>query len=235
MNRLYIMKIIAASLLGDGCVHIPQDYKNALYSTCKTVNHRDYVDWLKDRLSTVTKVNESLHQPGMKNAKQLINISTRSHPIYTKFRNRMYPNGIKAVDPHYLKLMDWEFMAVWFQEDGTLHTRYRKNCYEMQASIATMCFTYGDHLLLARAIQEKLDIPAHIRAVKARNGVRQYMLTFRRKFIPILLDGISPYVAPSFQYKCSYDRLLTCCQDEEIVRPDKELSELDRNDLVATM
>ena len=232
MNKPYIMKIIAASLLGDGCVHIPREYKNAIYSTSKTVNHRDYIEWLIERLETINKVSVSLHQPSMRNAKQLICIRTRSHPIYTKFRHRMYPNGIKVVDPHYLKLLDWEFMAVWFQEDGTLNTRYRKNCYEMQASIATMCFSYGDHLLLARAIEEKLHIPAHIRPIKAKNGARQYMLTFRRKFIPRLLDGIQPYIVPSFQYKCSYDRLLARCQDEEIVRPDEESSELDRNDLI---
>lgn len=220
----YLTKIVAASLLGDGCVHTPPEYKNCVYSTSKTIDHQDYIDWLSNRLGTLTEIKTGVVHMNkyVANAKDQIHLRTRAHPFYTKFRERMYGTGKKCVDPHYLTLLDWEFMAVWFQEDGTLNTRYRKNCYEMQASIATMCFSYGDHLLLARAIQEKLNIPAHIRPITNKVGERQYLLTFKRKFIPTLLDGIAPFMVPSFQYKCSYDRLLAKIQDEEIVQSSEE-------------
>jgi hypothetical protein len=225
MSMKYLTKIVAASLLGDGSIRIPPEYKTACYSTAKTVPHADYLDWLTERLETLTHVRRYEIQPkNTPGALRQIHLETRSHPFYTKFRHRMYGTGVKVVDPHYLTLLDWEFMAVWFQEDGTVNTRLRReNYYDIQASIATHSFSYGDQLLLARAIQEKLELPVHIRPVTARSGARQYYLTFRRKFIPKLLDGIAPYVVPSFQYKCSYDRLLVeDHKDEEIVRSASE-------------
>lgn len=224
MSNEYLTKIVAASLLGDGCVHTPREYINCVYSTVKTIDHQDYIDWLSERLGQLTHIttNRVIASRYMLNAKDQVHLRTRALPFYTKFRQRMYGTGKKCVDPHYLTLLDWEFMAVWFQEDGTLNTRYRKNCYEIQASIATQCFSYGDHLLLARAIEEKLNIPAHIRPTANKTGERQYILTFRRKFIPTLLDKIFPFVVPSFQYKCSYDKLLTQVKDEEIVQSAEE-------------
>lgn len=224
MSEQYLTKVVAASLLGDGCVHTPPEYVNCVYSTAKTIDHQDYIDWLSERLGQLTtiKTNRVISSKYIANAKDQIHLRTRALPFYTKFRQRMYGTGVKCVDPHYLTLLDWEFMAIWFQEDGNLSTRFRKNCYEMQAKIATMNFSYGDHLLLARAIKEKLDIPAHIRPITSQRGERQYILTFRRKFIPKLLDGMAPFIVPSFQYKCSYDKLLAKIKDEEIVQSVEE-------------
>jgi hypothetical protein len=223
MNTKYLTKIVAASMLGDGHIRIPNDGSiNAQYMTSKTEPHLDYLEWLDDRLSTLTKTSRYRFQPKMLNALPCIVLKTGCLPFYTKFRERMYGTGQKCVDPHYLTLLDWEFMAVWFQEDGTLNTRYRKNCYEMQASIATNCFSYGDHVLLTRAIEERLGFPAHIRKYTGKSGNRQYNIVFRTKFIPKLLDGMAPFIQPSFAYKCSYDKLLVKYKDDDIVHSSQE-------------
>lgn len=208
MSNVYIEKIVAASLLGDGSVHIPKDgSKNAVYSQNKTQPHEDYVFWLKERLETVTKTYLTYYQPKLLNAKPAIAIRTRTHPMYTQFRNRMYGTGVKCVDKHYLTLLDWEFLAVWFQEDGTMSCRKRETDKrsDIQVSIATHCFSYGDHMLLKLALKEKLGLDWNIRQQYNKFGLIQYTLHLYRKHAEYFCDNIRPFVVPSFQYKCSYD------------------------------
>lgn len=218
-NNMYLTKIVAASLLGDGCVHIPKDGSiNAKYTQSKTIPHIDYVDWMCERLEQITHVNRSNYQPKMLNAKECIQIQTRCHPFYTKFRQRMYGTGVKCVDPHYLTLLDWEFLAVWYQEDGTMNIRQRARdkTPDIQISIATNCFSYGDQMLLKEALKEKLDLEWNIRSYTNKNGNRLYTLHLLRKCADTFIDKINQFIVPSFQYKCSYDKLLIK-QDGDIV------------------
>lgn len=216
-NNMYLTKIVAASLLGDGCVHVPPDGSiNAKYTQNKIVPHADYVDWLCERLEQITHVNRHEYQPKMENANKIIQFSTRCHPFYTKFRERMYGTGVKCVDPHYLTLLDWEFLAVWYQEDGTMNVRQRPRdkTPDIQISLATNCFGYGDQLLLRDALKEKLNLEWNIRSYTNKKGYRKYTLHLYRKCADVFMENISKYIVPSFQYKCSYDKhRLTAVED----------------------
>lgn len=202
MNSKYLTKIVAGSLLGDGSVHIPNDgSRNARYSQNKTADHRDYVEWLIERLETITKVSVWDYQPKMQNAKPAIGFQTRTHPFYTKFRDRMYPLGYKSVDPHYLTLLDWEMLAVWYQEDGTIHSRVQGNYQDIQVALRSDSFTYGDNLLLKKALKEKTETEWNVRRMTNKKGEFKYYLALVRSSLPRFIDNIAPFILPSFEYK----------------------------------
>lgn len=218
MTDKYTTKIVAASLLGDGSVGVPPDGSvNAKYRQPKTVDHMDYINWLSERLSAVTPTNQYEWQPRLGNSKRQVMLQTRTHPFYTSFRNRMYPNGHKVVDPHYLTLIDWEFMAVWYQEDGS--TVVDRDY--VRPIICTECFSYGDNHHLRKAVSEKLGIDLNVSSYRDK-GLQKYRLRVRPKDINKFMDGIEPYVVPSFSYKICRTVGSSSVLDEDIVRPTEE-------------
>ena len=205
-NNMYLTKMVAASLLGDGSVHIPSDgSKNALFTIAQVITHKDYIDKLQNILENITRTKTRIHQPELKNAKEQITLQTMRHPFYTKFRERMYGTGKKCVDPHYLTLLDYEFLAHWFMEDGSLSsTPQRKDgrwYNRKEAYLHTNGFSYGDNILLKQALKEKLDIESNVRIYTGKTGNRTYFLSIYKKSIDAMLEGISPFIVPSFEYK----------------------------------
>lgn len=225
-DKKYVTKIAAASILADGSVGIPPDGSiNAKYRQPKTIDHADYVDWIAERLSAVTPMNQHEFQPKMKNAKRQIMLQSRCHPFYTAFRNRMYPNGHKTVDPHYLTLMDWEFMAIWYQEDGSTirHRGYARSV------LCTDWFSYGEQHLIRNAIKEKLNIEFNVKNYR-QNGKQTYRLHLNHKDINPFMDGIAPYVVKSFSYKLCRTVGSSSKLDEDIVRSSEESEDQIVND-----
>lgn len=219
MNKMYLTKIVAASLLGDGCVTIPKDGSiNASYGIRQTEPHKDYLNWLADRLNDITYVRREgpfVMSKYIQNAKDQYGLKTRTHPFFTKFRERMYPNGHKVVDPHYLTLMDWEFLAIWYQDDGHITSRMQGNYQDIQVGIATQSFSYGDNLLLKQALKEKLYLEWNIRQYKNKTGAIKYHLALRRTSLERFIDGVMPFIVPSFQYKVQ--TIVPLKKGEEIV------------------
>lgn len=232
MTDKYVTKIVAASLLGDGSVGIPPDgSKNAKYRQPKTVEHSDYIEWLGGVLSTITPVNTYEFQPKAEGASRQIMLQTRCHPFYTRFRERMYPNGHKVVDPHYLTLLDWEFMAVWYQEDGSTVRDKRKQGTYSGVVLCTDCFSYGDHHLLRDKIKEYLGVEFNVTSYR-KNGKQYYRLKLNKAHISQFMEGIAPFVVESFKYKlCRTAGSTTKVVDEDIVRPVEESTEQVVNDL----
>jgi len=193
-----LTKYVAAFLLGDGSVttdnKLPNNNKR--FICAQVVTNEDYVLWRADILSNISPINIYLRNHKSENQKDSLMTVTRSLPLYTNFRERLYINGVKRIDPHYLHLLDWETMAIFYQDDGNLHidrgVPYIKIC--------TNGYSYGDHLLFVRAAKEKLNIEMNIVPLRTKNGI-QYNIKLPRRFVEKFVEGVSPYVLPSFQYK----------------------------------
>lgn len=214
-----ITKIVAASLLGDGNVAVPPDgSKNAKYRQPKTEDHRDYCEWMCKELSVITRAYIYEFQPKMQGAKRQIEIRTQCHPFFTKFRERMYPNGHKVVEPHYLNLLDWEFLAIWYQEDGSTVRDKRKQGTYIRVFICSECFSYADNQYLRIKIKEKLGIDFNVKSMRNR-GNHGYRLELRKEDINTFMQGIEPFVLPSFSYKICRTVGSSSLLDEDIVRP----------------
>jgi hypothetical protein len=225
MTKIYITKIVTASLLGDGCLDIPKDGSiNARYRQPKIMPNRDYIEWLGETIKDVCGIRYYTFQPKMPNAQEQIMLYTRVHPFFTSIYRRMYPNGHKVVDKHYLTLLDWESLAVWYQEDGTLHVVKQKakhgNKEYACPLLCTDSFSYGDQHLLRIALKERLNLDFNVVSSRRKNGNQYYRLRLRSRDIAKFMDNISPYIQESFKYKlCRTVGSTSLKVDEDIVRP----------------
>ena len=224
MNKeAYLTKIVAASLLGDGSVHIPNDGSiNAAFSMAQVVDHRDHVDFIKNLLEDITRVKTWEIQPKLGNSRRQYHMQTMRHPFYTKFRHRMYGTGIKAIDPHYLTFMDYEMLAIWYMQDGSLsttpHIRETGNYNRKELFLYSNSFSYGDNMLLKDCLKEKFAIESNIRHSKGKTGNITYFLSIYKKCIDTFLEGVTPFIQPSFQYKLQVRTVDSLKKDDDIVQ-----------------
>jgi hypothetical protein len=225
-DNKYLTKITAASLLGDAGVYIgkTQRNNNAYFYINQIDTHKDYLEWLQERhnVLTNTRLNGPYERkcPDCKNPKPQYRLVTQNHPFYTKFRDRMYATGKKTVDPHYLTLIDYEFLAIWYQEDGTLKQLNENTPYGLyrreRIQIASMGFSYAENILLRESLKEKLGLIWNVRQQKSKTGGFLYYIELYKKQIDEFIYGVMPYIQPSFMYKVSRT-VSSLDKDEEIV------------------
>ena len=127
------------------------------------------------------------------------------------------------IDPHMLTLMDSEALAIVLMADGSRKNIRLANGETSQYRIHTNGFSYGDNLLLARAIKEKLDIPFDIE----RQAVNKWGLTLSRKFNSKFEDTVYKHVLNSFMYKLGRQAPE---KDGDIVCSVQECTEIPRNE-----
>jgi hypothetical protein len=223
MDKKEEVKYIVAFTYGDG--YIGYHGTECRFEANNIIDNLDYINWRKSILENFTKVTTYEINDKRQNRKTIVKTVTRTNPIYTKVHSRMYLLGKKVIDPHYLTLLDWETLAIWYMDDGNLRLvkqDYKDSHYEYAVpNIATNCFSYGDNLLIKEAIKEKLGIEFNINKHSINsNGEQTYILSLQRKSFPKFLDGIYNYIFPSFQYKINpYVELVTGnADDDEIVR-----------------
>lgn len=206
INNKEVTKIVAASLLGDACINA--ENKNSVrFSLSQLPSHKDHLDFVAEYLETITPVTWYFVPPkkdiiicGRKTVSNgVARITTRRHPFYHKFYIRMYGTGIKTVDVHYLKLMDWQFLATWYMQDGARGSKRCTGIYK--PVICTDCFSYGDQLLLRHCMIERLGITWNINKFTNADKPNQYRLYLAAKDINKFIDGIAPHMQKSFEYK----------------------------------
>ena len=212
MNDKDIMKYAVAFTYGDGCI-IRHGKECRFEATCIEDN-MDYINWRKCILENITPINTYENKDSRPNRKLLIKTSSRTHPTYTKIYSRMYHNGRKTVDPHYLKLFDWETLAIFYMDDGNLQNvtqSYKENKYSNKyPNIASMSFSYAENIMLKETIKKNLGIEFNVRKHSEReDGTINYMLYLAGSSRQSFYSNISKYILPSFRYKLdnSYDVL----------------------------
>lgn len=227
-DKKILVKYISGLLLGDGCLRRRQDTWNAFYHLSQITIHRDYVFWQADILNNISsvKVWETSERVQTTRAigKPCYHLDTGAVPFYTTLYERIYIDGHKTISPHDLKLMDWEVLALWYMDDGYYHQAHATSYF------CTDCYSYGDCVLLQKAIYEKFGILSGLMRRKLKNNYG-YRIRVSKKSLDAFHKGIKPYIFPSFEYK------LHCTnspsdEGDDIVRASEESEELDRNDLV---
>jgi hypothetical protein len=213
-DNKYITKIVAASLLGDGYLNRTKtEHQNSYFELKQLSIHKDYIDHISEILQDITSittdiVNSHIDSRGFK-SNERIRIRTKTHPFYTKFRHRMYPNGHKVIDPHYLTLLDAEFLAHLFMEDGSKYTQDGK--YH-RIVLCSESFSFAENIQLSKAIEEKLGVKWFVKNhVSSTSGNHCYRLQLWTKDVEKFCKLIEPFIQPSFYYKInlSNDQLRT--------------------------
>lgn len=181
--------------------------------------NRDYVEWVKKTIETFTsaKIHPVLQRG---NRKPLICLTSKTHPIFSKIRERLYfPDGKKVLDPHQLELLDAEALAIIFMADGGANLGHGKY---PEIRLYTKGYSYFDNLALSKAIYEKLNIKT---TVNRHN--QYYFLRIKTTDIDLFINTVSPYILPSFSYKL--ERLAPIMGDD-IVCSTQQCVDVNRND-----
>ena len=197
MDKKELTKLISALVMSDGGVYYSG--KNCRYVRNQLAKHWDYLSWIRDVLSNVTTTTISEVKDKREGRQPTLNVTTRSHPMFNDIRERFYVGNYKSVDPHFLKMFDWQCAAILYMDDGHLRTDPRSPNY-FTCDLSTKRLSYGDSLLLKKTIKEKLDVEFNVR----KDSRGYYYLTLRRKDAEKFLKGVYPYTFASFKYKFTY-------------------------------
>jgi len=190
-------EILIGSLLGDGTIKLGSLNCSFVKKQCK--KYKVYVDWHLDKLSLYSSKIHEIHsddklicQNGIiehiKTENRLIGYRfyTHQHPVFTKFRNKWYPEGNKII-PTDLKLTPLS-IAIWFCDDGNNSFNNR------EAQIATQSFTFDEADFLCELIKEFNIQPSIMTKISAKTGRKQPILKCNSKSYDNLIELIKPYV-----------------------------------------
>jgi hypothetical protein len=215
LNNKQLTKYVYSFAMGDGTIEVDhRDWNkngNAWFSESKVSKNLDFLEFAGDILSNITAVTikpvpgrEEVQDAEICGVKCVVKpqhrIRTSRHPFFNTFRERLYSTGKKVIDPHYLTLLDWEMMAILFMDDGSHWYSYPHGHKEPGMEIATHRYSYADNLILKQAIKEKLGVEFNVKERRS-GGNLYYFLKPRVKDIAPFLDGVGPYILPSFEYK----------------------------------
>jgi hypothetical protein len=213
MDKRTLVKYIYAFTFGDGCITYPVKNKphhkvQARLSVTHIVDNADYILWKKSILEELTNVHmyENVGRDGRRNT---LTLHTNRHPLYTAVRERMYYHGRKTIDPHFLKHLDWEVLAIFYMDDGC----YKNGTKEEAIYLSTNCFTYAEQEMFCFHLFKKFGLKFTI-----NKHMGSYRLRLSSKDVDKFMQGVKPFILPSFQYKLSSECLAPEMGDD-IVRP----------------
>lgn len=197
-----LTKLVSFLVMGDGGVY--QNGKNAYFVMTQREDHLDFVEYAAEILQNVTGtrityIDRARDGDGL-NRRNQWRLETRTHPMFTRMRERIYTDRYKGLDAHALKMLDWEAAAILYMSDGSFHSYLRPEIGMVNPSYSVTLnlkrLSYGDQLLLKRALEEK--------RMGAWGISRQNQYTYLRlatRHRELFLEGIAPFVVPSYQYK----------------------------------
>jgi len=191
MIKKDLYKYISAFIMGDSGVYYSG--KN-----CRLVSNGvqgDYIRWKKSILEELTEVNYHISNDSRGNRQPLHVITTKTHPIYTQMRNRFYTDRYKGIDPHYLKMLDEEYLSILFMDDGSCYKDNRCDATPT-VSLNTKRLSYGDSFLLKKALKDNLNLEFNINSHK-----HYYFLRLRSKDYDRFVEMVSPFMLSCFSYK----------------------------------
>jgi hypothetical protein len=193
MTKKELMKYISAFTMGDGGVYYSGN--NCRFMCNQVAVNQDYIEWRAGILEELTEVSVYYTNDKHERRQPILCTLTKTHPIYTKVRERLYIDKYKSVDPHYLKLLDWEMLAILYQDDGSCYKDTRCDATP-QAKLNLKRLSYGDQMLLKKALKDRLGLEWNI-----HRHYHRYFLSLRTKDYDNFLYNVQDFIKPSFYYK----------------------------------
>lgn len=200
MDKKRLSKLLYYFSTFDGGVYYSG--KNARYVMNMRSENMDYIDWVSDTLREITSVNK--HEVIQRGSRQpLTSIASKTHPMLTKIRERIYVENKKVIDPHLLAMFDAEALAIIFMADGGTGVDKRWKQPYASINLHTKGFSYYDNLALSKTMYDKTGI----RSTVNKHG-KYFYIRIKSKDIQLFIDTVRPYIKPSFYYKLG--RLAPC-------------------------
>lgn len=198
-DKKQLTKLISYMIMGDGGVYIGSEKGNAKFIMNMVEKNEDYVIKCKDILENVTSCR--IYNVTKDDTRQnQLRLETKRHPFFSTLRDRIYVGTYKSIDIHTLTLLDYEALSFLYMSDGCLTKDFRPEIgmvnpsYNVTLNLKRL--SYGDLLILKKALKEKLDLEWNIN----KNG-KYYFLRLRTKDVTKFVEGITPFMCDSFLYK----------------------------------
>lgn len=212
----------------DGYLDNRGENRNSRLSVTMLKENSDYIYFVAQALEDAN-IGFQIWEPALNqhdghNRRQQFRVQSKAHPKLTAIRNRVYIDNKKVIDPHMLTLMDAEAIAIIFMADGSRKRIKLANSETSLYRIHTNGFSYGDNLLLAKAIKEFSGIPFDVeKQVSIKWG-----LTLSRHFNSAFEDLIAKHILDSFMYKLGQQ---TPVKGGDIVCSTQGCVEVSRNEI----
>lgn len=201
LNRKELVKLISYISMGDGGLYMGGGARNASFAMNMKQENSDYIYFCKEVLEQV--VGCSVTERKVEGNRQpQYRLQSKTHPLLTEIRDRIYTDKYKGIDPHALKMLDAEALAILYMCDGSLvvtepwQTNRGSVNTEYSVTLNMKRLSYGDQFILKKALKDMLDLEWNIN----RQGA-YYYLRLRTKDVDKFMEMVAPYVFPSFQYK----------------------------------
>jgi len=199
-----LTKLVSYMATFDGGVYVPHKKKPDSKVNCQFIlnmraENEDYVLWVKETLENITSVrvkSKKDYNTDGYNRKPQLRLESNRHPFFTKIRDRIYIDNHKVIDPHMLKLMDAEALAIIFMCDGGTSLDNRHKNPHCKIDLHTKGFSYADNMALSKAIYDKTGINT-----KVHKHSKYFYLNVATKSHKLFYETVKPYVLPSFDYK----------------------------------
>lgn len=204
MDKKRLTKLVSYMATFDGGIYVPHKKKVDSKVNCQFIlnmrkENEDYVLWVKSVMEEITGVNiyerPDYNTDGY-NRKPQLRLETNRHPFFTKIRERVYIDNHKVIDPHMLKMMDEQALAIIFMCDGGVSLDNRHKNPHARVSLHTKGFSYADNMALSKAIYDKVGVITNVN----RHG-KYYYLNVATKSHKDFYYNIKPFVCSSFNYK----------------------------------
>lgn len=207
LNKKELVKLISYIVMGDGGLYFPTkrtDGTNAQFIMNMKEENKDYIFFCKGVLEQLTGCRiaerKDYNADGCVRKPQL-RLESNRHPLLTQIHSRVYTGKYKGVDPHALKMLDAEALAILYMCDGSFvidKPNPKKGLINESYNVTLNMkrLSYGDQFILKKALKEKLDLEFNINRQN-----EYYYLRLRVKDFNKFMEMVAPHVLPSFQYK----------------------------------
>lgn len=188
-DRKRLTKLVSYIILSGGSLYYIN--KECYYTLSASLRYEEFGEWIVEILQNITKT--KIMSEEVYNKIGFLRITTNPHPFFTTLRKRMYTRNRLTIDPHTLRLLDYEALSLIFMGRGQLRFNTKNNPYFYFVSGD---FSYGDLFLFKKYLKDILDLEWNICGL---NGSLE--LRCKNKSLNKLMENIAPYIFPSFQYK----------------------------------
>lgn len=185
-------QFVVGHLLGDGCLYKDSEHSNYKLSLSQKKDHAQYFHWKREMLSPF--VNSWRENIDKRKNSIMLNATTICHPDFNFFADSFYKiNRTKIVPSNLEEYFTPLALAVWIMDDGNLNEK-------VNMRIATMSFSYHDHIILQNYLKNIFAINCNIMNYNYKEK-QYYQITFNKENTQKLSDIIRPYIVNCMSYK----------------------------------
>lgn len=211
MDKKQLVKLVSAFTMADGGLYRrvhgdkATSKANAYFAMNMLAEHDDYIQWVKSTIEQVTGCSEREYVNEKNSPRLMKNLCSKTHPFLTGIWNRVYTDSYKGLDPHAMKMFDWEMLAIFYMADGSLNVEQpnpKKGLINPSPNVTLNMkrLSYGDQLFLKKVCKDVLGLEFNV-GKQSYKGKQYYYLRLRNKDVETFMNGIEPYIVPSFRYK----------------------------------